>query len=67
MLFCCEQAPWPGHSYKGHLIGATLQVQRFCPLSSRLGHGSTQAGMAQEELKFYILFQKQTEDWLPGS
>jgi hypothetical protein len=34
-----------------HLIGAGLQVQRFSPLSSRWEHGSTQAGMAQEELR----------------
>jgi hypothetical protein len=44
-----------GKSYKGqHLIGAGLQVQRFSPLSSRWEQGSIQAGMAQEELRFYI-------------
>jgi hypothetical protein len=30
-----------------HLIGASLQVQRFSPLSSRQEHGSIQAGMVQ--------------------
>ena len=40
-----------GNSYKGqHFIGASLQVQRFSPLSSRREHGIIQAGMAQEEL-----------------
>jgi len=35
------------NSYKGqHLIGTDLQVQRFSPLSSKLEHGSIQAGMA---------------------
>jgi hypothetical protein len=40
-----------GKSYKGHLIGAGLQVQRFSPLSSRWEHGSIQAGMGLEELR----------------
>jgi hypothetical protein len=40
-----------GKSYKGHLIGAGLQVQRFSPLSSRQEHGSIHAGMVQEELR----------------
>jgi hypothetical protein len=40
-----------GNSYKGHLIGAGLQVQRFSPLSSRQEHGSIQAGMVQVELR----------------
>ena len=40
-------------SYKGqHLTGASLQVQKFSPLSSRQEHGSIQAGMVQEELEF---------------
>jgi hypothetical protein len=35
-----------GKSYKGqHLSGAGLQIQRFSPLSSKVG-----AGMVQEEL-----------------
>jgi hypothetical protein len=48
-----------GNSYKGqHLIGAGLQVQRFSPLSSRLGHGSMQAGMVQAELRVLHLHLK---------
>ncbi len=45
--------------YKGkHLIWAGLQVQRFNPLSSRWEHGSTQAGMVQEELRVLHLHLK---------
>jgi hypothetical protein len=40
-----------GKSYKGHLVGAGLQVQRFSPSSSRCEYGSIQAGMVQEELR----------------
>jgi len=48
-----------GKSYKGHLIGAGLQVQRFCPLSSRWGeHGSIQTGMVQAELRVLQLYLK---------
>ena len=48
-----------GNSYKGqHLIGATLQVQRFSPLSSRWENGSIQAGMAQAELRVLRLHSK---------
>jgi hypothetical protein len=48
-----------GKSYKGqHLIGAGLQVQRFSALSSRQEHGSIQAGMVQEELRFLHLYLK---------
>ena len=35
--------------------GAGLQVHRFTPLSSRQEHGSTQAGVVQEELKAFYL------------
>ena len=39
-----------GNSYKGkHLIGASLQVQRFSPLSSKQEHGRAQIGLALEE------------------
>ena len=34
---------WIGNSYKGHLIGAGLQVQRFSPLSSKWEHDSVWA------------------------
>jgi hypothetical protein len=47
-----------GNSYKGHLIGAGLQVQRFSPLSSGQEHGSVQAGMVQEELRVLHLVPK---------
>ena len=47
-----------GKSYKGHLIEAGLQVQRFSPLSSRKEHGSIQAGMVQEELSVLHLHLK---------
>jgi hypothetical protein len=48
-----------GKSYKKqHFIGASLQVQRFSPLSSRQEHGSIQAGMAQEELRVLCLHPK---------
>jgi hypothetical protein len=40
---------YQGNSYKEHLFGAGLEVQRFCPLS-RQEHGSIQADMVQEEL-----------------
>jgi hypothetical protein len=43
---------------KQHLIGAGLQVQRFSPLSSKWGHDSIQAGMAQEELRVLCLHPK---------
>jgi hypothetical protein len=43
---------------KKHLIGASLQVQRFSPLSSRWEHGSIQAGIAQEELRVLCLHPK---------
>ena len=38
-----------GNSYKGHFIGAVLQVQRFSPLRLRLG--SIQADVGLERLK----------------
>jgi hypothetical protein len=45
-FYCCEQIYDQGKSYKGqHLIGASLQAQRFSPLSSSWEHGSIQAGM----------------------
>jgi hypothetical protein len=44
--------------YKQHLTGASLQVQRFNPLSSRWEHGSTQAVMAQAELRVLCLHPK---------
>ena len=49
-----------GNSYKGkHLIGASLQVQRFSPLLSRKAHGIFQAGMALEkELRVLHLVSK---------
>jgi hypothetical protein len=47
-----------GKSYKKHLIGAGLQVQRFSPLSSRWEHGSIQAGMVQAELRVLRLHPK---------
>jgi hypothetical protein len=43
---------------KKHLFGAGLQVQRFSPLSSRLEHGSIQAGMTQAELRVLCLHPK---------
>jgi hypothetical protein len=43
---------------KQHLIGASLQVQRFSPLSSKREHGSIQAGMVQEELRVLCLHPK---------
>jgi hypothetical protein len=33
-LYCYEEIPRQGNSYKGKLIGAGLQFQRFNPLSS---------------------------------
>ena len=48
-----------GSSHKGqHLVGAGLQVQRFCPLSLKWEHGSVQAGRVQEELRVLHLAQK---------
>jgi hypothetical protein len=41
-----------------HLIGASLEVQRFSPLSSRWEHGSIQAGMVQEVLRILHLHLK---------
>ena len=43
---------------KEHLIGASLQFQRFSPLSSRWKHGSNQAGMAHAELRVLHLHPK---------
>jgi hypothetical protein len=41
-----------GKTYKGqHLIGASLQVQRFSLVSSSQEHGRIQAGMVQEDLR----------------
>jgi hypothetical protein len=40
-------------------LGSDLQVQRFSPLSSRQEHGSSQAGMVQEELRVLHLHLKQ--------
>jgi hypothetical protein len=47
-----------GNSYKGHLIGAGLQVQRFSPLSPRQEHGSLQAGIVRKELRVLHFDQK---------
>ena len=47
-----------GKSYKGHLIEAGLQVQRFIPLSPRQEHGSIQADMVQEQLRVLHLHLK---------
>jgi hypothetical protein len=47
-----------GNSYKVHLIGVDLQVQRFSPLSSRWEHGSIQADMGLEELRVTSLVPK---------
>jgi hypothetical protein len=52
VFYCCEQISWQ------HLIGASLQVQRFRHLSSRLEHGNIQAGMVQEELRVLRLHLK---------
>jgi hypothetical protein len=41
-----------------HLIGASLQVQRFSPLSSRWEHGSIQAVMVQAKLRVLRLHPK---------
>ena len=52
-------APDQGKSYKKqHLIGASLQVQRFSSLSSRQEHGSIQAVMVQAELRVLHLHPK---------
>jgi hypothetical protein len=48
-----------GNSYKGqHLIGASLLVLEFSPLSSWLKHGSIQEGMALEKLRVLHLVPK---------
>jgi hypothetical protein len=48
-----------GKTYKGqHLIGASLQVQRFSVLSSNQKHGSIQAVMMLEELSVLYLVLK---------
>jgi len=44
-------------SYKGHLTGAGLQVQRFS-LVSRQKHGGIHTGMVQEELRVLHLHLK---------
>jgi hypothetical protein len=46
------------NSYKGHLIGAGLQVQWFNPFSSRREHDSIQSDMELEELKVLYLDPK---------
>jgi hypothetical protein len=43
---------------KQHLIGDSLQVQRFSPLSSRWEHGSIQAVTAKAELRVLPLHPK---------
>jgi hypothetical protein len=54
-----------GKSYKNqHLIGASLQVQRFSPLSSRWEHDSIQAAMAQAELRVLCLHPKAASERL---
>jgi hypothetical protein len=50
----CDQ----GNSYRGHLTGAGLHVQRFSPLSSRWDLGNIQAGMMQAELRVLHLHPK---------
>ena len=47
-----------GKSYKGHLIWAGLQVQRFSPLSSRQEQGSVRADVGLEELRVPPLVPK---------
>jgi hypothetical protein len=47
-----------GNSYKGHLIGAGLQVLRFSSLSSRWEHGSSRANMKLEKLRIPLLVPK---------
>jgi hypothetical protein len=57
-----------GKSYKKHLIGAGLQVQRSSPLTSRWKHGSIQAGVAQAELRVLCLHPKAASGRLiPGN
>jgi hypothetical protein len=46
------------NSYKGHFIGAGLQVQRFSSLSSRQEHGSIQVEVGLEETKALHLAPK---------
>jgi hypothetical protein len=47
------------NSYKEqYLIGAGLQVQRFCPLSSRQEHGSIQTDLGVEELRVLTFVPK---------
>jgi hypothetical protein len=43
---------------KKHLIGASLQFQRFSPLLLRWEHGSIQAVMVQAELRVLRLYPK---------
>lgn len=41
-------------SSKDNIIGTSLLVERFSPLSSRREHGSVQAGIAREELRVHL-------------
>jgi hypothetical protein len=52
---------------KKHLIGASLQVQRFSPLSSMWEHGSIQAVMVQAELRVLHLQPKATSGRLTSN
>jgi hypothetical protein len=61
-----------GNSYKGHLIGAGLQVWWFSPLPSWQEHSSIQAGMVLEELRILYPHPKEARSrlspkWLGGS
>jgi hypothetical protein len=52
------------HDQGKHLIGASLQVQRFSPVSSWQEHGSIQAGMAIKELRVLHLHPKEARSRL---
>ena len=55
-----------GNSYKGHLIGAGLQVRDPFHYHQGRKNGSVQADMGLEEPKVLHLDRKATEDWLPS-
>jgi hypothetical protein len=57
-IFCVNRHHDQGNSYKGHLIGAGLKVQRFSLLSLRWEHGNVQAHMRLKELRVPLLVPK---------
>jgi hypothetical protein len=66
-FYCCEQTPWPRQRQGQYLIGADLQVQSLVHYHQGRNMGASRQAWCRRSWEFYVLFQTQTEDWLPES